>query len=54
MSKLVKDLYSITRKTGKAASVLNDVENLANGHADRVVKKQIKKAAHKGLNSLFK
>jgi len=54
MSELTSLLYSATRKIGKAASTLNDVENIANGHADRVVKKAIKREMHKNLNSILR
>jgi len=53
MSKLVNGLYDVARKAGKTASVLNDVENLAKGKPEKVVKKHVKKNLHKGLNKLI-
>lgn len=54
MSKLVSDLYKITRKIGKTASVLNDVENLSKGKVDKVISKRIKSSLHSGLNKFLK
>lgn len=50
MSKLVNNLYKITRQLGKTASVLNDVENISKGNVDKVVKKHIKREIHKGID----
>lgn len=54
MKKLSSSLYDIGRKASKAGSVLNDVNNIKEGNYGKVVKKQVKKKAHKGLNNLMK
>ena len=54
MSNLVNELYKATRKLGKTASVLNDIENISKGNIDRVVKKRIKREIHKELNKKLK
>lgn len=51
---IINELYKISRKTGKAASVLNDVKNLSTGHPDRIIKKAVKRETHKQLNKLIK
>lgn len=54
MSKLVNMLYTATRKMGKTATVLNDLENISKGKVDKVVKKRVKRELHKSLNKLTK
>ena len=54
MSDLTSMLYSLARKSGKAASTLNDIENIANGNAGRVIKKAIKREMHKNLNKILR
>ena len=54
MSKLVNELYKSTRKLGKTASVLNDIENISKGNLDKVIKKKVKREIHKELNKKMK
>ena len=54
MSKLVNELYKATRKLGKTASVLNDIENISKGNLDKVIKKKVKREIHKELNKKMK
>lgn len=60
MSKLTGDLYNATRKLGKIASAVNDLEHLgksiATGDpshiAKRVARKTTNKASHRGAKSV--
>ena len=54
MSKLVNEIYKATRKLGKTASVLNDIENISKGNLDKVIKKKVKREIHKELNKKMK
>ena len=47
-------LYDLSRKIGKAASVSNDVKNVANGHPERILKKAVKREMHKNLNKILR
>jgi hypothetical protein len=51
-------LYDITRKLGKIAQITNDVEDVATGKVDKVVKRHIKrsirKKSNKTLSDIFK
>lgn len=54
MSKLTSTLYNIARKAGKVGSVLNDVENIASGKPEKVVKKALNREIHKAINKMIK
>lgn len=54
MANLTSLLYDLSRAAGKAASISNDMKNLANGHPERVLKKQIKREMHKNLNKVLR
>lgn len=51
-----KQLYKLSRKIGKAATMVNDVKTLASGDPKRIAKrltnKQTYKASHGGANKL--
>lgn len=58
IKKTKKTLYNISRKSGKVASILTDIELTLEGKFDKLakrkVKKQINKQARKITNNLFK
>ena len=54
MSQLTSLLYGLARKSGKAASMINDVENIAKGKPERVIKKAVKREMHKNLNNILR
>lgn len=52
MSKLTSDLYKLSRKLGKTASIINDIETLASGNPKKILKRSKKKTVGKALNKL--
>lgn len=57
-NKLVSYLYDISRKAGKCASTLNDVDTLAHGDIKKYLKRKHKRKAYsltsKAINKIFK
>lgn len=43
-------LYKASRKIGKAASVLNDIETLATGDPEKIAKRAVRKNVYKSAN----
>ncbi|WP_370781012.1 hypothetical protein [Anaerobutyricum hallii] len=54
MSKLVSNIYKLSRQFGKTASMLNDIENLSKGNVDKVIKKRVRREIHKEINKKLK
>lgn len=52
MSKLTNNLYTCSRKLGKLASAINDLETLASGDPKKIIKRAKKKKAGKVLNKV--
>lgn len=50
MSKLVNNIYKLSRQFGKTASILNDIENISKGNIDKVIKKRVRIEIHKEIN----
>ena len=50
MSKLVNNIYKLSRQFGKTASILNDIENISKGNVDKVIKKRVRREIHKEIN----
>ena len=40
MSKLVNNIYKLSRQFGKTASILNDIENISKGNVDKSNQKE--------------
>lgn len=54
MSKLAKNLYACSRKLGKLASAINDLETLASGNPKKIIKRAKRKKVGKTLNKINK
>ena len=50
MSKLVNNIYKLSRQLGKTASIRNDIENISKGNVDKVIKKRVRREIHKEIN----
>ena len=50
MSKLVNNIYKLSRQFGKTASILNDIENISKGNVVKVIKKRGRREIHKEIN----
>lgn len=52
MSKLKTGLYKATRKLGKVASVVNDIETIATGNPKKIFKRIKRKTIGKTINKV--
>lgn len=52
--KLTKILYNISRKFGKTATILNDIEIVASLDAKKIKKRIVRKAVNKAANKINK
>ena len=52
MSSISSILYTLTRTMGSVASKTNDIENIANGHPERVLKKALKRELYRNINKV--
>lgn len=54
---ITKNLYTVSRKAGKCASVLNDIDTLARGDISRYLKRKNKRKimskVNKTINKIF-
>lgn len=50
MSKLVNNIYKLSRQFGKTVSILNDIENISKGNVDKIIKKRVRREIHKEIN----
>lgn len=50
MSKMVNELYKTSRKIGKIATKMNDLETIINGHPEKVLKRMAKRKVRKTAN----
>lgn len=47
-------LYNVGRIATKSGSIINDANNIANGHPEKVIKKAVNREVHKNLNRILR
>lgn len=53
MSKISRNIYDGSRKASKVARTINNVEDLAHGRVDKVIKREVRRNVRKKVNKVL-